>query len=187
MIFFKSFSCSSSIQIHHFLRRVSFNDSSGAIISFDKSGELIGKFDIINWITFSNQTFLRVKIGRIDPQAPLDQLLSISEKNIVWPTQFGQVESMSFQQLFIFLLRIQRASVFQILESSSYIEISDCALFLFYTFSIHGQAQPLSLCNDKCHSGYRKTKKENKHFCCYDCILCSEGKISNQTGEKPCE
>ncbi|XP_060548459.1 vomeronasal type-2 receptor 26-like [Pantherophis guttatus] len=123
--------------IHHFLRCVSFNDSSGSIISFDKSGELIGKFDIINWITFSNQTFLRVKIGRIDPQASLDQLLSISEKNIVWPTQFGQ-------------------------------------------------AQPLSLCNDKCHSGYRKTKKENKHFCCYDCILCSEGKISNQTDMDDC-
>ncbi|XP_013930611.1 PREDICTED: vomeronasal type-2 receptor 26-like, partial [Thamnophis sirtalis] len=124
-------------KIHPFLRRVSFNTSSRAIISFDENGELIGKFDIINWVTFSNQTFLRVKIGRIDPQAPLNQLLTISEKNIVWPTQFGQI-------------------------------------------------QPISLCNDKCHSGYRKTKKESKHFCCYDCIPCSEGKISNQTDMDDC-
>ncbi|XP_032092375.1 vomeronasal type-2 receptor 26-like [Thamnophis elegans] len=52
--------------------------------------------------------------------------------------------------------------------------------------SIHGQIQPISLCNDKCHSGYRKTKKESKHFCCYDCIPCSEGKISNQTDMDDC-
>ncbi|XP_070810225.1 vomeronasal type-2 receptor 26-like [Pituophis catenifer annectens] len=126
-----------SWKMHHFLRYVSFNDSNGRTISFDQNGELVGGFDIINWITFSNQSFLRVKIGKLDPGAPLDQLLTISEKDIVWPTQFGQT-------------------------------------------------QPISLCNEKCHSGYRKSTKEGEAFCCYDCTPCSEGKISNQTDMDDC-
>ncbi|XP_077169464.1 vomeronasal type-2 receptor 26-like [Paroedura picta] len=40
------------------------------------------------------------------------------------------------------------------------------------------QVQPLSLCNDRCQSGYSKKKKEGKPFCCYDCLPCPEGKIS---------
>ncbi|KAG6539516.1 type-2 vomeronasal receptor [Crotalus adamanteus] len=40
------------------------------------------------------------------------------------------------------------------------------------------QVQPLSVCNDKCQPGYRKQKKEGELFCCYDCIPCPEGKIS---------
>ncbi|XP_058038417.1 vomeronasal type-2 receptor 26-like [Ahaetulla prasina] len=48
------------------------------------------------------------------------------------------------------------------------------------------QTQPISLCNEKCHSGYRKSTKEGQYFCCYDCIPCSEGKISNQTDMDDC-
>nr|XP_028560543.1 vomeronasal type-2 receptor 26-like [Podarcis muralis] len=48
------------------------------------------------------------------------------------------------------------------------------------------QAQPLSLCNANCPLGYQKTKKEGKPFCCYDCVLCPEGKISNQTDMDEC-
>ncbi|XP_077774188.1 vomeronasal type-2 receptor 26-like [Podarcis muralis] len=48
------------------------------------------------------------------------------------------------------------------------------------------KAQPLSLCNANCPLGYQKTKKEGKPFCCYDCVLCPEGKISNQTDMDEC-
>ncbi|XP_061444943.1 vomeronasal type-2 receptor 26-like [Rhineura floridana] len=48
------------------------------------------------------------------------------------------------------------------------------------------QVKPLSLCNDNCHSGYRKSKKEGKPFCCYDCLPCPEGKISNEKDMDDC-
>ncbi|XP_015746872.1 vomeronasal type-2 receptor 26-like, partial [Python bivittatus] len=48
------------------------------------------------------------------------------------------------------------------------------------------QTQPLSLCNAKCNSGYRKAAKEGQAFCCYDCIPCPEGKISNQKDLDEC-
>ncbi|XP_066486359.1 vomeronasal type-2 receptor 26-like [Tiliqua scincoides] len=48
------------------------------------------------------------------------------------------------------------------------------------------QIQPLSLCNDHCYPGYSKKMKEGKPFCCYDCIPCPEGKISDQVGMNEC-
>ncbi|XP_032092342.1 vomeronasal type-2 receptor 26-like [Thamnophis elegans] len=48
------------------------------------------------------------------------------------------------------------------------------------------QTQPLSLCNGKCYSGYSKIKIEGKLFCCYDCLRCPEGKISNREDMDEC-
>ncbi|XP_033030206.1 vomeronasal type-2 receptor 26-like [Lacerta agilis] len=48
------------------------------------------------------------------------------------------------------------------------------------------QSLPISLCNDDCHPGYRKGKKEGKPPCCYDCLPCPEGKISNQKDMDAC-
>ncbi|XP_061447679.1 uncharacterized protein LOC133367598 [Rhineura floridana] len=52
-------------QIHSFLGRISFNNSAGDTVSFDENGELAAGFDIINWVTFPNQSFLRVKFGSL--------------------------------------------------------------------------------------------------------------------------
>ncbi|XP_039214284.1 vomeronasal type-2 receptor 26-like [Crotalus tigris] len=48
------------------------------------------------------------------------------------------------------------------------------------------KVQPLSLCNSKCHSGYTRRKIEGKPFCCYDCLRCPHGKISNQIDMDDC-
>ncbi|XP_066486355.1 vomeronasal type-2 receptor 26-like [Tiliqua scincoides] len=48
------------------------------------------------------------------------------------------------------------------------------------------QIQPLSLCNDHCHPGSSKKVKEGEPFCCYDCIKCPEGKISDQEDMNDC-
>ncbi|XP_077774097.1 vomeronasal type-2 receptor 26-like [Podarcis muralis] len=45
---------------------------------------------------------------------------------------------------------------------------------------------PLSLCNDHCHPGNQKKKKEGEKFCCYGCAPCSEGEISNQDDMNDC-
>ncbi|XP_039222990.1 vomeronasal type-2 receptor 26-like [Crotalus tigris] len=48
------------------------------------------------------------------------------------------------------------------------------------------QVLPVSLCNDPCSPGYWKKSAEGRVFCCYDCVPCSEGKISNQTDMDDC-
>ncbi|XP_066486235.1 vomeronasal type-2 receptor 26-like [Tiliqua scincoides] len=42
------------------------------------------------------------------------------------------------------------------------------------------QVVPLSVCNDNCYSGYSRKKKEGLPFCCYECVPCPEGMISDQ-------
>ncbi|XP_033024332.1 vomeronasal type-2 receptor 26-like [Lacerta agilis] len=63
-------------------------------------------------------------------------------------------------------------------------------------FSIHevtitwprsfNQVIPISLCNENCQPSYQKRKKEGKPFCCYDCVPCPQGKISQQTDADSC-
>lgn len=48
-------------------------------------------FDIINWITFPNQSFLKVKLGWMDPQALEDKEFSINAEAIKWHNMFNQV------------------------------------------------------------------------------------------------
>ncbi|XP_062992853.1 vomeronasal type-2 receptor 26-like [Elgaria multicarinata webbii] len=116
-------------QLHHFLRGMSFNNSVGDKIYFNQNRELEAGYDIINWVTFSNQSFHRVTVGMMDPQAPPDQQFTINEGVITWHSWFNQ-------------------------------------------------ALPLSVCNDNCHPGSRRKEKEGKPFCCYDCVRCPKGKIT---------
>ena len=41
---------------------------------------------------------------------------------------------------------------------------------------------PLSVCSDTCPPGTRKVLQKGKPVCCYDCLRCTEGQISNTTG-----
>ncbi|XP_066486021.1 vomeronasal type-2 receptor 26-like [Tiliqua scincoides] len=126
-----------STQLHPFLRSISFNNSAGDMVSFDEQGELAAGFDLINWVTFPNQSILRVKVGMMDPKARPDKGLTINEETITWHSTFKQV-------------------------------------------------LPIAMCNDHCPPGYSRKKVEGKPFCCYDCDLCPEGKISLQKDMDDC-
>uniref|UniRef100_A0A670J604 G-protein coupled receptors family 3 profile domain-containing protein n=1 Tax=Podarcis muralis TaxID=64176 RepID=A0A670J604_PODMU len=124
-----------------FLRNILFNNSAGDIVFFNEKRELEGGFDIINWVTFPNKSFLRVKVGKMDPQAPLGIAISHLYKRKE-QTKYNQKHAIP---------------------------------------SVYGQVVPLALCNDYCHPGCSRQRKEGEPFCCYDCTPCPEGKISNQT------
>nr|XP_056720348.1 vomeronasal type-2 receptor 26-like [Euleptes europaea] len=124
-------------QLHHFLKSVLFNNSAGDTLHFDEHGVLVSGFDVTNWITFPNGSFIRVKVGRMNPRAPPGKELSISDDQIVWHRSFNQV-------------------------------------------------QPISVCNDNCHPGYSKKRKEGEKFCCYDCLPCPEGMMSEQKDVDAC-
>ncbi|XP_060137204.1 vomeronasal type-2 receptor 26-like [Zootoca vivipara] len=124
-------------QLHRFMKSVSFNNSAGEEVSFDQNGELAAGFDVMNWISPTNQSFHRVKVGRLDPQAPPDQAFTVNEDAIRWHRGFNQ-------------------------------------------------AQPLSVCSKSCYPGSWKKVKEGEPSCCYDCIPCPGGKISDQKDARDC-
>ncbi|XP_025029398.1 vomeronasal type-2 receptor 26-like [Python bivittatus] len=124
-------------QLHYFLKGVSFNNSAGDQISFDQNGIIRAGFDIINWIAFPNNSFLRVKVGKVNHLAPPDEVFTLNDEIITWHIWFNQV-------------------------------------------------QPISICSESCYPGFSKKVKEGEPFCCYDCIPCPEGRISNEKDSKEC-
>ncbi|XP_078234273.1 vomeronasal type-2 receptor 26-like [Pogona vitticeps] len=122
------------LQLHPFLRGVSFNNSVGDKISFDQHGKLVSGYDIINMVTLRKPN---VKVGSVDPHAPLDQRFTINGTALIWNSWFNET-------------------------------------------------QPLSLCTERCHPGSSKQVKEGKPFCCYNCITCPDGKISDQADLNDC-
>ncbi|XP_070583819.1 vomeronasal type-2 receptor 26-like [Erythrolamprus reginae] len=124
-------------QLHPFLQGISFNNSAMERMFLNEKREATGGFDITNFITFPNKSFQRLRVGKIDLQAPKGKELFIDEDIIKWHPAFNQVP-------------------------------------------------PLSRCNDPCFPGSWKKEIEGNQFCCYDCVLCAEGKISNQNDMDDC-
>nr|XP_033771540.1 vomeronasal type-2 receptor 26-like [Geotrypetes seraphini] len=48
------------------------------------------------------------------------------------------------------------------------------------------QTPPESRCTQSCAPGYRKLTQEGKPVCCYDCIPCPSGEITNETDMDNC-
>ncbi|XP_018418735.1 PREDICTED: extracellular calcium-sensing receptor-like [Nanorana parkeri] len=45
---------------------------------------------------------------------------------------------------------------------------------------------PQSSCSDSCPPGYRRVTRQGQPSCCFDCVLCSAGDISNRTDAAEC-
>ncbi|XP_072110676.1 vomeronasal type-2 receptor 1 [Mobula birostris] len=45
---------------------------------------------------------------------------------------------------------------------------------------------PFSVCSVSCQPGTRKGIRQGEPVCCFDCILCAEGEITNETDSREC-
>nr|XP_046246200.1 extracellular calcium-sensing receptor-like [Scatophagus argus] len=55
---------------------------------------------------------------------------------------------------------------------------------IFWNFE--SKEPPRSVCSESCPPGTRIARKKGEPVCCFDCIPCSEGKISNETDSLEC-
>ncbi|XP_049919049.1 extracellular calcium-sensing receptor-like [Epinephelus moara] len=55
---------------------------------------------------------------------------------------------------------------------------------IFWNFKF--KEPPRSVCSESCPPGTRMARKKGEPECCFDCIPCSEGKVSNMTDSMEC-
>ncbi|CAL8353101.1 unnamed protein product [Lota lota] len=55
---------------------------------------------------------------------------------------------------------------------------------IFWNFE--SKMPPKSVCSESCPPGTRIARKKGEPVCCFDCIPCSEGKVSNETDSTEC-
>ncbi|XP_074496742.1 extracellular calcium-sensing receptor-like [Sebastes fasciatus] len=55
---------------------------------------------------------------------------------------------------------------------------------IFWNFE--SKEPPRSVCSESCPPGTRMARKKGQPECCFDCIPCSEGKVSNKTDSMDC-
>ncbi|XP_065421282.1 vomeronasal type-2 receptor 26-like [Chrysemys picta bellii] len=79
-------------ELHLLLKNVRFNNSTGDEVYFDENGESSAGYDILNWIVFPNDSFITVKVGHMDPRAPVGQEFTINEAAIVWNSRCGHCD-----------------------------------------------------------------------------------------------
>ncbi|XP_066483480.1 vomeronasal type-2 receptor 26-like [Tiliqua scincoides] len=82
-------------QVHSFLHSISFNNSAGETVSFNENKEMVAGFDVVNIAVFPNNSFRKVKVGRVHPNALEGEELIINEDLIIWHRCFNQVLPLS--------------------------------------------------------------------------------------------
>ncbi|XP_026783461.2 extracellular calcium-sensing receptor-like [Pangasianodon hypophthalmus] len=119
------------------LKRVRFKTKEGEEVYFDKNGDPLARYEIINWQKTKENQYEFVTVGLYDSSLPARDRLAVNMASIVWAQNINQV--------------------------------------------------PKSVCSERCPPGTRKAVQKGKPICCFDCIPCADGEISNITDSIKCE
>ncbi|XP_015675790.1 vomeronasal type-2 receptor 116-like [Protobothrops mucrosquamatus] len=76
-------------------QRISFNNNVGDEIKLNEDGALQAGFDIVNLVTFPNNSYINIPVGEIDPQAPSGKSFLIHQDKIQWHHEFTQLPPVS--------------------------------------------------------------------------------------------
>ncbi|XP_069059369.1 vomeronasal type-2 receptor 26-like [Pleurodeles waltl] len=71
-------------QIHHYLKNQKFKSRAGQDIFFDERGDAPASFDILNIQISPDEEFRMIKVGKIDPNAPEGQKITLHVSSLVW-------------------------------------------------------------------------------------------------------
>uniref|UniRef100_A0A8C7YY18 Olfactory receptor C family, q9 n=1 Tax=Oryzias sinensis TaxID=183150 RepID=A0A8C7YY18_9TELE len=117
------FSCClfSCLQLAHYLQKVNFTTPFGDQVSFDKNGDALPIYDVMNWLWLPDGRTKVQNVGEVKSAGS-------SDINNLWVLQ-----------------------------------------------------PPQSVCSESCPPGTRVVRRKGEPECCFSCVSCSEGKISNTT------
>lgn len=72
-------------QVVEVLRKVNYTNIFGDLIYFDKNGDPVGSYDIVNWQRGREEDLVQyVTVGRFDSSSPTAQQLVLNQDQIIW-------------------------------------------------------------------------------------------------------
>lgn len=148
-------------QLMYYLKNVRFDvPHTGEEIYFD-DGDVEGFYDIINWQFDADGQISYVAVGRYNGSQEPNERLLVFNDSILWNNEELQVIANKKK--------------------------SPCRFFCsLHSPSLYGTSvlqPPRSVCSENCQPGTRKGIRQGEPVCCFDCIPCADGEISNTTSQ----
>ncbi|KAG2462627.1 CASR protein, partial [Polypterus senegalus] len=201
-------------QLQHYIQNVSFTSNMGETIYFDKNGDPVPSYDIINWQRGVDGKIWFVTVGLYDVSAGAGKELIINEDAVIWNND--KIKARCKEPLVTHFLKTvnfttksgERVHFDENGDPTAKYELVNwqndqegLTKFItvgFYDASLPVEEQfvmnnvsiiwatgkdkrPESVCSESCLPGTRKAVQKGKPVCCFDCIPCAEGEISNST------
>ncbi|XP_026782958.3 extracellular calcium-sensing receptor-like [Pangasianodon hypophthalmus] len=123
-------------QVVHYLQSVNFTTGFGDHVSFDKNGDPLAIYDVMNWQPNLDGSIRVHTVGVVDEAAQTDHVLTLNEDALFW--------------------------------------------------NFDTKKPPRSVCSESCPLGTRRARKKGMPICCFDCLPCADGEISNTTDSIEC-
>ncbi|XP_073706950.1 extracellular calcium-sensing receptor-like [Garra rufa] len=120
-------------QVVHYLQKVNFTTGFGDHVSFDKNGDALAIYDVLNWQPSSDGSIKLHRVGVVNEGAATGVVLTLDEDAFYWNFETTK-----------------------------------------------------SVCSESCPPGTRRATRKGLPVCCFDCLPCGDGEISNTTDAIEC-
>ncbi|XP_035241568.1 extracellular calcium-sensing receptor-like [Anguilla anguilla] len=185
------------------LKEVNFTLGTGEKVSFDSNGDPIASYELVNWQLGPDGAVEFRVVGHYDASLPPGQQFVMSPVTTVWAGGQKQIYIKAWTGGIIEqkLPQAQCKLIFHLkplhLDGLNEEFNLSCALFVIIIMVIpvvdrsslllnHVSQKPRSACSESCPPGTRKAAQRGRPVCCYDCVPCAEGEISNVTDSNDC-
>ncbi|XP_063813472.1 vomeronasal type-2 receptor 26-like [Pseudophryne corroboree] len=158
------FCCTSSAE-KYFLRRGCFKDPTGEEIYFNEKGEMTTKYYIYNYAVISDRIYRFRKVGIFDVTSPENEPLFFSRVPVIWKHGQHKIQNKREPNFWVVIFLATKEALVKCLSTQV----------------------PVSICSQDCPLGFRRVSKRGIHQCCFECVQCSEGEISNDTDKASCQ
>ncbi|KAM4749225.1 extracellular calcium-sensing receptor-like [Rhinophrynus dorsalis] len=148
------------------MKVVNFKAKDGRNVYFDSSGNLPPVYDIVNWQLGTQSNIRHVKVGSYDGSAREGYKFTINTSSIQWTSNSTKSKEPIPLQMVVYPL-----------DSVDDEEGGDLSF---------DKEVPNSFCSQSCPTGFRKAVIRGKPVCCFQCVPCPYGEISNQTDSIDC-
>lgn len=150
--------------------QVDYTNSFGDEIKFDENGDPAAMYDLVIWQLAPGGEMEFATIGKFDETAAVgEKKLHIQRQNFSWSGNRTEVRP----------LRNCRDALPRTFPTAA-AALCGCVSVVFLSSSAQ---VPLSVCSSICPPGTRKAIRPNFPICCHDCVVCTAGEISNQSGK----